>query len=181
MTPEDLEKSRPLVVGLGSTDRGDDAIGPVVARAASARVPGRVRVVEREDPTALIDLWEGRGVVVVVDAMVSGAPPGTLHRLETGPGAAPLPDRASTRPGPGSTHGIGLGAVAELARALGRLPTRLVVVGVEAARFDHGAPLSAPVASAVEPTVAAVVAVLRDGEISPHPEPAAKEDSHVSR
>jgi hydrogenase maturation protease len=44
----------------------------------------------------------------------------------------------------------------ELGRALGRLPNRLVVVGVEAERFDHGAPLSPHVAAAV-PVAAARV------------------------
>ena len=37
----------------------------------------------------------------------------------------------------------------ELGRALGRLPDRLVVVGVEAEGFDHGAPLTPQVAAAV--------------------------------
>jgi hydrogenase maturation protease len=44
----------------------------------------------------------------------------------------------------------------ELGRALGRLPDRLVVVGVEAAQFEHGAPLSAGVAAAVPVAAAAV-------------------------
>jgi hydrogenase maturation protease len=41
----------------------------------------------------------------------------------------------------------------ELAEALGRLPERLVVVGVEGECFDHGEPLSPSVAEAVPAAV----------------------------
>jgi hydrogenase maturation protease len=139
----------PLLVGLGSPDRGDDAVGPAVARAVAALgLPG-VRVVEHEDPTALVDLWTGRALAVVVDAVCSGAAPGSLVVLETGTDDLRLPESAWAATGRGGTHGFGLAAAVELARALGRLPRRMVVVGVEATRFDHGEPLSEPVARAV--------------------------------
>lgn len=151
-----------LLVGLGSPDRGDDAVGPAVVRAVSAlRLPG-VDVVEQEDPTALIDLWENRSLVVVVDAVCSGGVPGSLLVLETGPDEGPLPGSAWAASGRGGTHAFGLAAAVELARALGRLPRRVVVLGVEAAGFDHGHPLSTPVALAVGRAVAVVTALLRE-------------------
>ncbi len=160
--------SAPLVIGLGSVDRGDDAIGPVVARVVAAEGPAAARVIEHEDPTALLDLWAGHDVVVVVDAVCSGGPAGSVHELETGIGAAPMPERAWSAIGHGGTHAFGLGAAVELARALHRLPARLVVVGVEAGGFEHGAPLTAPVATAVPVAAAQVIAVL--GEASPEAE-----------
>ena len=94
-------------------------------------------MVEHEDPTALLDLWAGHDPVVVVDAVRSGGPAGTIHRLETGDGAPPMPERAVVRrTGRGGTHAFGLAAAVELGRALHRLPPRLVVVGVEADGFD---------------------------------------------
>jgi hydrogenase maturation protease len=75
----------------------------------------------------------------------SGGPPGTVHLLDTG-----------------GTHAFGLAAAVELARALRRLPPRLVVVGVEASTFEYGAPLTAPVAAAVPAAVAQVLAVLEE-------------------
>jgi len=48
----------------------------------------------------------------------------------------------------------------ELARALGRLPPRLLLVGVEAKRFDHGTPMSDAVAAAVPAAAAAVLAAI---------------------
>jgi hydrogenase maturation protease len=154
-----------LLVGLGSHDRGDDAVGPVVARAVSAlRLPG-VEVVEHEDPTALIDLWAGRPLVVVVDAVCSGGRPGSLVVLETGVGETALPESAWAATGRGGTHAFGLAAAVELARALGRLPGRVVVIGVEAAGFEVGEPLSTPVALAVGRAVAVVTSLLRDATV----------------
>jgi len=68
------------------------------------------------------------------------------------------------------THAFGLGAVVELARALQRLPDRLVLVGVEAESFDHGAPLSPAVRSAVDAAadqVGAAIAVQVPGRAGP--------------
>lgn len=153
MTREPPHGFGAVVIGLGSEDRGDDAVGAVVARAvAGLRLPG-VTLVEHEDPTALLDLWKGHDLVVVVDAVCSGSPPGTIHWLETGPDSGPLTERAWTSTGRGGTHAIGLAEVVELARVLGRLPARVVLVGVEAAGFDHGEPLSPPVAAAVDAAV----------------------------
>ncbi len=148
-----------MVVGLGSTDRGDDAVGPAVARTVAVLdLPGVV-VIEHEDPTDLIELWSGLETVVVVDAVRSGAPPGTLHVLETGANGARLVE-GSPWGGSGGTHAFGLPAAVELARALGRLPRQVVVVGIEAEQFDHGSPLSPAVAGAVAAAVDTVVEML---------------------
>ncbi|HLN79026.1 MAG TPA: hydrogenase maturation protease [Nocardioidaceae bacterium] len=140
----------PLVVGLGTPDRGDDAVGPLVARAVAAEgVPG-VEVVEQEDPTALVELCSGRDLVVVVDAVRSGAEPGSVVVLEVGAGSGPMSEAAWRGTGRGGTHAFGLGPAVELARALGRLPERVVVVGVEAESFEPGEPLSPAVADALQ-------------------------------
>lgn len=156
----------PLLVGLGSPDRGDDAVGPAVARAVAARRLPRVEVVEHEDPTALLDLWSGRCLTVVVDAVRSGAAPGTLVVLETGQADAALPQTAWAATGRGGTHSFGLAGAVELARALGRLPRRVVVLGVEAERLEVGEPLSPPVAGAVGRAVEVAVRLLREAASS---------------
>jgi hydrogenase maturation protease len=149
-----------LIVGLGQPDRGDDAVGPEVARAVAARrLPGVV-VLERDEPADLMDTWAGHGGVLVVDAVRSGAAPGTLRVLDAGRTSGPLSPEAWAATGRGGTHALGLAAVVELARALGRLPDRVVVVGVEAERFDHGVPLSPAVAAAITPAADAVASAL---------------------
>ena len=86
MTPLRVGAGPALVIGLGNPDRGDDAVGHTVARRVAAlRLPG-IQVVEREDPTSLIDLWGDRDLAVVVDAVSSNRVPGTLVMLESGIG-----------------------------------------------------------------------------------------------
>jgi hydrogenase maturation protease len=104
-----------------------------------------VTAIEHEgDAAALVEAWTGADHVVVVDAAVSGAAPGTVHRFDAR--AEPLPARSLRS----STHGFGVADAVELARALGRLPPRLDVYAVEAADVGAGSGLSPAVARAVE-------------------------------
>ena len=132
-----------LVVGVGQVDRGDDAVGPLVVARLSGAPPEGVDVALVPTPVRLADAWEGYDHVVVVDALRSGRPPGevTVWVLTD----APLP----ARPGAGGTHGFGVAEAVELARAMHRLPRRLVLVGIEAAGFAHGVPLSPEVVAAL--------------------------------
>ena len=167
MTRPRVGAGQALVVGLGSPDRGDDAVGPTVARRVAAlRLPG-IQVVEREDPTSLIDLWGDRDLAIVVDALCSDGVPGTQMIMESGVGLAPLPEDAWTRTGRGGTHAFGLAAAVELSRALHRLPRRLVLIGIEAGGLEHGEPLSAPVGAAVEPAVEAAIGILLEAGALP--------------
>jgi hydrogenase maturation protease len=146
---------RLLAIGLGNELRGDDAAGLLVARAIRDRAGAGIEAAEHEgEPVALLDLWEGAELVVVADAVGgSGAAPGTVHRFDAGEG--PLPALFG---GP-STHALGLAETIELARALGRLPARLIVFGIEGERFGAGERPSAAVLGAVEPVAEAAVAV----------------------
>ncbi|MEW6278275.1 MAG: hydrogenase maturation protease [Candidatus Eremiobacterota bacterium] len=132
---------KPAVIGLGNPDRGDDGVGPEVAR--RVRPETADVLVARGEVTELMDLWEGRPKVFVVDAVRSGSPPGTLHRLEAH--REPLPAFVRQT----STHGFGLAEAVELARILGTLPEELVLYGIEAERMEAGAGLSPRVRRAV--------------------------------
>lgn len=146
-----------LVVGVGNVTRGDDGAGPEAARLLAPLLPRDVEVTEHSgEGASLLELLRGREAAVVVDAAVSGAPPGTVHRLDASLG--PLPGGL----GLGSSHAFGVAQGIELLRALGELPARLVVYGIEAERFDLGAPLSRDVEVAVEEVVRRVA-----GELPP--------------
>ena len=150
-----------VVAGLGRPDRGDDGVGAEVVRLLSTEdLPG-VSVQVLEDPTALIDTWAAVPVAVVVDAVVSGRPPGTVITRDVGARAEPLSSRAwGADASRGSSHALGVATAVELSRALGRLPDRVVLVGVEAGSVDFGWGLTAPVAAAVPGAAAAVLAAL---------------------
>lgn len=150
---EALPVSAKLVIGLGNRDRGDDAVGLLVAGQLRGLVPKGVRVLEHEgDPVALLELWEGVDLTVVIDAVRSGAPPGTVQRFEAQERALP-----STVAFGISTHGVGLAETIELARSLRKLPKRLIVYGVEGACFEIGRGLSPEVDRALGDVVQSVL------------------------
>lgn len=147
-----------LVLGVGNADRGDDGVGPAVAlHVGGLGLPG-VRVVVPAAPTDLLDESGDADLVVVVDAMRSGAAPGTVQVREVG--AAAIDGAGAVATGAGGTHALGLDAAVELARALGRLPQRVVLVTVEGGGFERGSPLSAAVRAAVAVAVGHVVRVV---------------------
>lgn len=151
--------TRTVVIGVGNRLRGDDGAGVAVAERLSDRVPPGVEVLScDEEPSRLMDAWEGADSVVLVDTVSSGASAGTLHRFEAGDEAIPARTFRS------STHAIGIAETIELARALGRLPRRVRVYGIEAGGFTTGAELTPTVEAAVASLVAAV---LRDLEEEP--------------
>lgn len=140
------------VICVGNALRGDDAAGLEVAKALRGRLPDGVRLLEREgEPTALLAAFEETESLVLVDTVCAGAEPGTVHRLDAG--AAPLPAQLARA----STHHFSLGETIELARALGKLPRRTVVLGIEGASFGIGAPLSPAVQRAVGDAVERVL------------------------
>lgn len=142
-----------VLIGLGNEWRRDDGVGPALTALLASRVEPEVRVVDLDgDPARVIEVWDGAELAVLVDAVRSGAAPGTLFRTEVGStsSAVSLP-AGTTDP---SSHGLGVGEAVDLGRVLGRLPDRLVVHGVEAADLGDGPGLS--------PAVAAVLPALAD-------------------
>ncbi|MET9392963.1 hydrogenase maturation protease [Streptomyces sp. NPDC006624] len=149
-------RTRIAVIGVGNEFRRDDGVGWAVAarlreRAGSGALPpGTVVATCDGEPGRLIGLWEGAGLAVVVDAAhAHPGRPGTVHRLE-------LDAERLGRPPTTSSHGLGLGEAVDLARALGRLPGRLVVYAVEGADDSLGTGLTPAVEGAVAPLVASV-------------------------
>jgi hydrogenase maturation protease len=131
-----------LILGCGNPDRSDDAAGVLVAR--RLRELGIESREYYEEMLGLIEELSRSPEAVIVDAVMSGAAPGAVHIWD-----------ARNRPLPRdwfhcSTHDLGVADAVELARALGRLPSKLILYGIEAARFDCGESLSPDVAGAIE-------------------------------
>ena len=80
----------------------------------------------------------------LLDAMRSGAPPGTILRCEGRDGTT-LPPAPAT-----STHGLSLAEALGLGAALDRRPRSWVLFGIEAGAFAPGQGLSARVDRAVD-------------------------------
>jgi hydrogenase maturation protease len=149
-------KSGPLVIGLCNQYRRDDAVGLIVARCLKERAPEHVRVLEESsEGAALMESWKDADAVILIDAVHSGAEPGTLYRLNAH--TQPIPTGFSHC----STHAFSTAEAIELARALGQLPPRLVVYGVEGKTFVPGLGLSPEVEKAAQEVVERVLADLR--------------------
>lgn len=146
MTPRDRGPyaGRVLVIGIGNGYRGDDAAGLAVMERIRVAAPPAAEVVRHEgEPVSLIDTWDGARAVYLVDAVSSGGEPGSIYRFDAT--ARPLGAHFSRR----GTHAFGVADTIELARALGRLPDRLIGYGIEGHSFAAGASLSPQVRSAV--------------------------------
>src|SRR5688572_24132063 len=76
-----------IVIGLGNEFRGDDGVGLIAARQLRER--GLAAVDHEGDLAALIDRWKGAARVILIDAVASGAAPGTVHQFDAS--ASPLP------------------------------------------------------------------------------------------
>lgn len=139
-----------LVVGFGNALAGDDGAGSAVV--ARLRVRGTAAGLRAEDghgdSLRLPSLWRGERRVWLVDALVGGRSPGTVHRLDHDEVLA-VPQRHATAHRlslPESLRWIGV-AFPEMA------PVRYRLWGIEPRSLERGTGLSPEVARAVEAVV----------------------------
>ena len=140
-----------LILCCGNADRGDDGAGPACADAlrmlhAPAKcLPG--------DAFSLLDAWTGHPKVILVDAIVTGAAPGTLHRFEikNGENVEQFEQRLGS-----SSHGFGIAEAFRLGRLTKNVPPEAVFYGIDAACFVLGAGLSREVHGAVQQLASAL-------------------------
>ena len=139
------------VIGIGSEWRGDDGVGLAVVRRLAGIVPNEVALCESDgEATRLLAAMDGRDAVLLVDAVVTGASPGTVHCWQWGDLASSLQTLRA------STHTLSVVDALALAEALGRGPAVVTIIAIEAQCFTIGEPLSSAVAGAVDAAVAVV-------------------------
>jgi len=143
LKPIVIETDKIVVVALGNRFRADDAAGLEVAARLNRNIDSVTIVDHATDAFAIVDAWDGAALSVVVDAAVTGANPGTVHRVEVNAGL--LPKDLSRC----SSHGLGVAEAIELAKAMGRLPRKLLIYGIEVKSVTLGEPLSPEVVKAV--------------------------------
>lgn len=151
-----------LVAGLGNLFCSDDAFGVAVVEELSQRsLPDDVEVRDFgiRGIHLAYQLLEPYDLVVLVDAVQRGGPPGTVYVIEAEPGAEPGPEVSM------DAHDLGPDAVLSLVPRLGGTVGPVVVVGCEPAAVDAGIGLSAAVQDAVG-TAAQLVVDLITGRVS---------------
>jgi hydrogenase maturation protease len=133
------------VIGVGNAWRGDDAAGLLVARRLQADHLPQVQISETLGTlSAIQEAWQDAAGVIVVDAVVSGGLPGTIHRFD-GHGDG-MPVQLSRSP---SSHGWGVAEALALGRLFQELPPVLIIYGIEGKNFDPGQKVSPEVAAAI--------------------------------
>jgi len=146
------------IIGCGNRDRGDDQAGIVVAERLLAL--GIAAEIHNGDALALLERWRRDEDVILVDAVVTGSRCGTLHVWDSGTSGNSLPHVAE--PKAVSSHGLDIAKAIELGRALGRLPRRLRIYGVEGQRFDRDAAISHEVQTTIDSLVRQIQTELGD-------------------
>ncbi|MGA2033810.1 MAG: hydrogenase maturation protease [Thermoguttaceae bacterium] len=153
-----------LVLGLGNPLITDDSVGLRVAAVLKERLADRPEIEVEEDFRGGLQLMErmiGYGRAIVIDAICTGAPPGTIHYLTPG-------DISTQRNA--ASHDVNLPTALALGRQAGReLPADqdILLVGIEAEDILTFCERCTPAVEAAVP--AAVEAVLRALEAGGRP------------
>jgi hydrogenase maturation protease len=147
-----------LILGLGNPIVSDDSVGLKVAEVLKERLAGREGVEVSEDYWGGLRLMErlvGCDRAIVIDAICTGAPPGTLHRLS--------PDDIGTQRS-ASAHDVNLATALAFGRAAGvSLPAndRIILIGIEAENvLDFGERCTPAVEAAIPKAVEMVMEIL---------------------
>ena len=104
----------------------------------------------------LLGAIAGLNAAVLVDAVHSGAPAGTIHKLSEN-------DLAAFSGGSGSVHGWGAAETLSLGRQLtgDDLPESIIIIGIEGVQFTLGEGLSSAVQNAIPEALLLIDQVLK--------------------
>lgn len=143
------------MIGIGQSLRRDDAVGLIAVQQwqeAHPEMSAKVAVEVSETPGLnLLHQIQGYQAAIIVDAIQSGAPAGTIHLLREEQLAAF--GRESQ-----SAHGWGIAETLALGKKLfpSSMPSRIVLLGIELDTIQIGEGLSDPVRSALPRLVHAI-------------------------
>lgn len=144
-----VRSTRLLVAGVGNVLRGDDGFGPAVTELLG-HLPPKAEVIETGigGIALLQELMAGCDGLIMIDALDRGAPPGTVFVIE--------PDVAEGVHVP-DVHLANPDRVLMMAKTMGVLPDRVVIVGCQIAEVDKlGEGLSPEVERALAIAVARI-------------------------
>jgi len=126
-----------LLIGIGNEYRSDDGIAlSIVSSIQELNLPNVLIKEESGEGAALMEAWLGYDNVILIDAVSSGAKPGTIFRIEAHKEKIPAKFFHY------STHLFGAAEAIELARSLHKIPQKLIIFGIEGINFNSGLQIS---------------------------------------
>ncbi|GAB4431638.1 MAG: hypothetical protein Kow002_19860 [Anaerolineales bacterium] len=149
-----------VVIGIGQELRGDDAIGPEIVRIWREEYPDTAQRVRTEisplPGLGLLDLLAGAEVAILVDAVQSGAQPGTVHVVG-------VEDVDSFGAGSRSAHGFGVAETLALGRQADSksIPEVVTIIGIEVLQMELGQPITPEVQKSIPAAVKQIEEIVR--------------------
>ena len=153
------------IFAVGNSFYGDDGVGAAVLETIKENetFPGAELFDLQTDALTLVDRLAPDEVNVVIDAADMGLEPGAARGFR--PSEVSLRIRSDHL----SLHGFGLAEAFGLAAQLGRLPRRVLVVGVQPEQVAINRGLTERVAAAVPEVIAIIQAEVKVQEYADHP------------
>jgi hydrogenase maturation protease len=145
---------RTLVIGVGNLLRTDDGVGIQVIRNLNNFVPGVDTLDAAMGGVEILEAMRGYDQVIIVDAIESGAEPGTIFRVNLAEGEEP--------PVISHSHGIDLITTLNLGRQLygEEMPGKIILFAVEAEDSTTISDEPTPkVRAAIQETIKAILAI----------------------
>lgn len=134
------------VIACGNLLRGDDGVGAYVFRElAKSGIPDGVALIEAGTATLdILSYVEHADKVLIIDAVMSGNPPGTIYRI-------PIGDLNTSVANNLTLHDLNPQDILAIGRAmLGKeLTDRVIVLGMEVKSTQYGLGLSPEVEKAI--------------------------------
>ncbi len=137
-----------LIIGIGNEFRCDDAAGILAARKLMELLPEEITVFESDgDGAKLMDMWNGRSNVILIDAVSFGKEPGTVHVFNAN--KIQFPKETALY----SSHMFSVAEAVETSRVLNKLPENITIYGIEGKSYKMGKNVSDEVKKSVEKVV----------------------------
>ena len=142
-----------LVLGVGNVLLGDEGIGVRVVEELQNNYAFSDDVELLDGGTAGIELLryiENKDLLIIVDAMRAGHPPGTVFKVE----GEDVPKKFMTKVSP---HQIGLSDLLAAGILSESIPPKIVLFGIEPEKLETGIYITDSVASNLAKIVAAIL------------------------
>lgn len=132
------QSKKVAIVGVGNLLISDEGVGVHLVRALrQTTLPSHVSVFELGTRgLEILDKVEGFAKLIIVDAVKSGAVPGSIGRWRVGEIIDP------SAPTMVSLHEVDLLTTLKIGRATGKLPDDIVIIGIEPKLLSPGLELS---------------------------------------